>query len=200
MDELLKHLEDETKSSSKTGLRVEISKSSSGSEGRKPSYVWEEEAAEEPRIQSIRIASSFSQPSNDEAESTSQAKINMVELQEKVKAMKDSLAKTVQTIRELQSEMIRLDAAKERRLQRCQQQFDLKRRTLLAEQAELKQQQQAVLSKLKTDIRELEDKKAALAQRQQDIEAHYEHLMDKSKAGLPPSSPFSPLNFFYVPV
>ena len=83
-------------------------------------------------------------------------------LRRKIEAMKDELKERNSEVREVQAELVRLGAARDRRTQKYQSHWEDKLRLLTDEQGKIVQRNLDLLSRLRDDVKQLETKEIAL--------------------------------------
>ena len=83
-------------------------------------------------------------------------------LRRKIEAMKDELKERNGEIRDVQAELVRLGAARDRRTQKYQSHWEDKLRNLTDEQGKIVKRNLELLSRLRDDVKQLEAKEVAL--------------------------------------
>ena len=99
-------------------------------------------------------------------------------LRRKIDAMKDELKERNGEVREVQAELVRLGAARDRRTQKYQSHWEDKLRLLADEQGKIVKRNMDLLSRLRDDVKQLETKEIALESKLASSRSHAESSIE----------------------
>lgn len=202
-DDLMKYLENDSNidapetngtiiqskmSSFRYGSTESINTSTASTGYKKKSYVWEEDtdnSDEVVRNQSQSDDGITSNPKHPMPNIDSDISTMAIDLQSKIKLLRESINDKSLQIKEVHNELIRLENAKIKRREKCKSAWDKRREDFQKERIEANSTQDQIILKLQSEVSDLKKKRQSLIDRKAHFIESHQSTIENVRKGEP---------------